>query len=69
MRKDSITAKLIQYEIERNNEISKVRYIVEQYFGLSYLHNNAKRALFTDITKNKNLMVGTARKHLISQEL
>ena len=53
MRKDSTTAKLTPYEIERNKNISKVRYIVEQYFGLSHLHDNAKRARFTDIVKNK----------------
>jgi len=53
MRKDSTTAKLTDYEISRNKKISKVRYIVEQYFGLRYLHNNAKLARFTDIAKNK----------------
>ena len=53
MRKDSTTAKLTEYEINRNKKISKVRYIVEQYFGLSHLHDGAKRARFTDITKNK----------------
>jgi IS5 family transposase len=53
MRKDSTTAKLTEYEIERNKKLSKVRYIVEQYFGLSHLHDGAKRARFTDITKNK----------------
>ena len=53
MRKDSITAKLTDIEINRNKKISKVRYIVEQYFGLSHLHDGAKRARFTDITKNK----------------
>ena len=42
-----------EYEIERNKKLSKVRYIVEQYFGLSHLHDGAKRARFTDITKNK----------------
>ena len=52
-RKDSTTAKLTEYEIQRNKKISKVRYIVEQYFGLSHLHDGAKRARFTDITKNK----------------
>ena len=30
-----------------------MRYIVEQYFGISHLHDGAKRARFTDITKNK----------------
>ncbi len=53
MRKDSTTAKLTEYEKERNKKISKVRYIVEQYFGLSHLHDGAKRARFTNIVKNK----------------
>jgi IS5 family transposase len=52
MRKDSTTAKLTELEIERNKSISKVRYIVEQYFGISHLNDNAKRARFTDIVKN-----------------
>lgn len=41
MRKNSTTAKLTKYEKERNKKISKVRYIVEQYFGLSHLHDGA----------------------------
>ena len=45
MRKDSTTAKLTRQEIERNKKISKVRYIVEQYFGISHLKDNAKREL------------------------
>ena len=53
MRKDSTTAKLTDYEIKRNKKIAKVRYIVEQYFGISHLHDGAKRARFTDISKNK----------------
>ena len=53
MRKDSTTAKLTEFEIERNKEISKVRYIVEQYFGISHLHDGAKRARFSTIAKNK----------------
>jgi IS5 family transposase len=52
MRKDSNTAKITEYEIERNTKISKVRYIVEQYFGISHLHDGAKRARFTTIAKN-----------------
>ena len=52
MRKDTTTAKLTEYEIERNKQISKKRYIVEQYFGLSHLHNGAYRARFTTIMKN-----------------
>ena len=53
MRKDSTTAKLTEYEINRNKTISKVRYIVEQYFGISHLHDRTKRARFTTISKNK----------------
>ena len=52
MRKDTTTAKLTVYEKERNKKISKKRYIVEQYFGLSHLHDGAFRARFTTITKN-----------------
>jgi IS5 family transposase len=52
MRKDTRTAKLTEYEKERNKKISKKRYIVEQYFGLSHLHDRAKRARFTTIIKN-----------------
>jgi IS5 family transposase len=52
MRKNSSTAKLTEYEKERNKKISKVRYIVEQYFGLSHLNDNAKQARFTTIVKN-----------------
>ncbi len=53
MRKDTTTAKLTEYEKERNKKISKKRYIiVEQYFGLSHLHQGAYRARFTPIFKN-----------------
>lgn len=52
MRKDSTTAKLTDHEITRNKKISKVRYIVEQYFGLSHLHDNGQQARFTTIAKN-----------------
>ena len=44
--------KLTEYEIERNKKLSKKRYIVEQYFGLSHIHDKAKRARFTTIIKN-----------------
>jgi IS5 family transposase len=53
MRKDSTTAKLTDLEIERNKRISKVRYIVEQYFGISHLKDNVKRARFPQIEKNR----------------
>ncbi|MBU0734570.1 MAG: IS5 family transposase [Proteobacteria bacterium] len=52
MRKDTTTAKLTEIEIQRNKKISKKRYIVEQYFGLSHLHDGASRARFTTIVKN-----------------
>lgn len=52
MRKDTTTAKLKEFEIERNKQISKKRYIVEQYFGLSHLQDGAFRARFTDLLKN-----------------
>ena len=52
MRKDTTTAKLTKLEIERNKQISKKRYIVEQYFGLSHLHDRAYKARFTRLAKN-----------------
>ena len=52
MRKDTTTAKLTDYEKKRNKQISKKRYIVEQYFGLSHLHQGAHQARFTKIVKN-----------------
>ena len=52
MRKDTTTAKLTKIEVDRNKRISKKRYIVEQYFGLSHLHNGAQRARFTTTIKN-----------------
>lgn len=47
MRKDNINAK-----ITRNKAISKYRYIVEQYFGISHLHDKGYRARFTKMMKN-----------------
>jgi transposase, IS5 family len=52
MRKGTRSTKLTDYEKERNKGISKKRYIVEQYFGLSHLHSDAFRARFTRIAKN-----------------
>ena len=52
MRKAPQGTELTEYEIERNKAISKVRYIVEQYFGLSHLHNNASRARFPRLITN-----------------
>jgi transposase, IS5 family len=53
MRNNSTTAKLTELEIQRNKAISKIRYVVEQYFGISHLHGRAKRARFTTIIKNQ----------------
>jgi IS5 family transposase len=52
MRKESKTAKLSETEIERNKAISKFRYIVEQYFGISHQHDNGERGRFPKILKN-----------------
>jgi len=52
MRKNTTTSRLTEIEIKRNKKISKKRYIVEQYFGLSHLHDGAYRARFTTILKN-----------------
>ena len=52
MRKATIGTELTEYEKERNKAISKVRYIVEQYFGLSHLYNKAYRARFPKLIKN-----------------
>ena len=52
MRKESTRARLTEREIIRNKKISKVRYIVEQYFGLSHLHDNGQKARFTTIATN-----------------
>lgn len=52
MRKDSKTAKLTETEIERNKSISKFRYIVEQYFGISHLTDNGERARFPKMLTN-----------------
>jgi IS5 family transposase len=52
MRKATTGTELTEYEKERNKSISKVRYIVEQYFGLSHLYNKAYRARFPKLIKN-----------------
>ena len=52
MRKAMRGAQLTPYEIDRNKAISKVRYKVEQYFGISHLHHHAHRARFTRLIKN-----------------
>jgi IS5 family transposase len=52
MRKATRNTELTQYEKERNKAISKVRYIVEQYFGISHLYHRAYRTRFTKMIIN-----------------
>jgi IS5 family transposase len=52
MREDTTTAKLTDYESERNKALAKRRNMVEQYFGVSHLYDEAYRARFTTILKN-----------------
>jgi transposase, IS5 family len=52
MRKTTAGTELTKYEKERNKAIFQVRYIVEQYFGLSHLYNRAYRAMFPQLIKN-----------------
>ncbi|MBN1548081.1 MAG: IS5 family transposase [Syntrophaceae bacterium] len=52
MRKATRGTQLTPYERERNKAISKIRYIVEQYFGISHLHHHAHRARFTRLIIN-----------------
>jgi IS5 family transposase len=52
MRKATTGTELTEYEEVRNKAISKVRYIVEQYFGISHLYNKAYRARFPKMIKN-----------------
>jgi len=52
MRKDNINAKLTDFEIERNKCISKFRYIVEQYFGISHKYDSGNKARFPKIMTN-----------------
>ncbi len=51
MRKDERNAKLTELEIERNKMISTVRYKIEQYFGVTALHQGASRARFTTLAR------------------
>jgi len=51
MRKNLINARLTDFEIQRNKLISKVRYKIGQYFGLTELHQGAGKARFTTLAK------------------
>jgi transposase, IS5 family len=51
MRKDYPNAKLTELEHERNKLISKVRYKIEQYFGLTERHMGGSRSRFTTLVK------------------
>jgi len=51
MRKDQINARLTENEIKRNKKISKVRYKIEQYFGITEKYHGAGKARFTSLVK------------------
>jgi len=51
MRKELVNAKLTDFEIRRNKMISKVRYKIEQYFGLTALYHEGGKARFTTLVK------------------
>ena len=51
MRKNQINASLTETEIHRNKTIAKVRYKIEQYFGLTHKYHGAGKARFTTILK------------------
>ena len=51
MRKNQINAELTEKEIKRNKEISKVRYKIEQYFGITAKYHGAGKARFTSLIK------------------
>jgi IS5 family transposase len=51
MRKNQINATLTETEIRRNKSISKVRYKIEQYFGITHKYYGAGKARFTTIFK------------------
>jgi IS5 family transposase len=53
MRKDERNAKLTELEITRNKKISKVRYKIEQYFGVTVLHQGTSRAWYTTLAKER----------------
>ncbi len=51
MSKNQINAFLTETEIERNKRISKVRYKIEQYFGITHKYHGAGKARFTTIVR------------------
>jgi IS5 family transposase len=51
MRKSQINASLTEMEIERNKVISRVRYKIEQYFGITHKYHGAGKARFTTLLK------------------
>ena len=51
IRKNLAGVKLTDFEIRRNKMISKVRYKIEQYFGLTALYYGAGKVRFTTLVK------------------
>jgi transposase, IS5 family len=52
MCRDATKARLTKKETRQNTKISKKRYIVEQYVGMSQIHSGEHRARFTTILRN-----------------
>lgn len=51
MRKNQINASLTETEVNRNKLISKIRYKIEQYFGITHKYHGAGKARFTTIVR------------------
>jgi IS5 family transposase len=51
MRKNQINASLTENEILRNKSISRIRYKIEQYFGITHKYHGAGKARFTTLVK------------------
>jgi IS5 family transposase len=51
MRKNQINASLTETEVRRNKSISKIRYKIEQYFGITHRYHRAGRARFTSLVR------------------
>jgi hypothetical protein len=51
IRKDELNAILTEIEIERKKMISKLRYKIEQYFGVTVIHQREGQARITTLAK------------------
>jgi IS5 family transposase len=64
MRKEQKNAKLTDLEHDRNKKISKIRYKIEQYFGLTERHMGGGRARFTTLMKENCFLPVVKRKEI-----